>query len=264
MPRRLRLYIDETGDHTSSDADDIGKRYLGLAGIIIEHPEPYAKFATDLEALKRRHLRYDPDAPPVLHRSAIIGASGAFTPLQDPAKRDAFDAEILDVASKLACRIIVVVIDKVDHFSKKYRRLGHPYHYGLVAMLERYCGWLRFAGATGDVIAESRGGKEDHALKDAYRKFYRSGSYFMQPQIPQATLTSKEIKIKPKVLNIAGLQLADIFAHPLTRDVLVDYNRIPALVPGSFAEKMTLVAQPKYNRQVYKQQIRGYGRILLA
>lgn len=261
---RYRLYIDETGDHTNSDASDIGKRYLGLAGVVIAHPEPYATFCVDLEALKRRHLRYDPDSPPVLHRSDIFQATGAFSPLQDEAKRAAFDADLLTHGAQLDYRIIVVVIDKVDHFTKKYRRLGHPYHYGLVAMLERYCGWLKFSGARGDVMAESRGGKEDRALKDAYRRFHRGGSLFTRSDVPQATLTSKEIKIKPKVLNIAGLQLADLFAHPLTRDVLVEYGRMAPLIAGSFTQKMTAVAQPKYNRQVYQNRIRGYGRILLA
>lgn len=264
MPRLYRLYIDETGDHTSSDAIDLGKRYLGLAGIIMEHPEPYGAFGAGLEAFKKRHLRYDPDSPPILHRSDILQAKGPFSPLADPAKRAAFDADLLKEAGQAAYRIVMVVIDKVDHFSKKYRRQGHPYHYGLVAMLERYCGWLRFTAAHGDVMAESRGGRDDHALKDAYRKFYRHGSYYLNAAIAQATLTTKEIKVKPKALNIAGLQLADILAHPLTRDVLVEYNRIPPLVPGSFAEKMTAAAQAKYNRQVYQNRIRGYGRILLA
>jgi hypothetical protein len=86
----------------------------------------------------------------------------------------------------------------------------------------------------------------------------------MQPAVAQATLTSKQIKIKPKVLNIAGLQLADVLAHPLTRDVLVDYGRMQPLIPGSFTQKMCAVAQVKYNRQVYQGRIRGYGRVLLA
>src|SRR5881396_2063836 len=112
MPLLYRLYIDETGDHTSSDATDLGKRYLGLAGIIVQHPEPYATFCADLETFKKRHLRYDPDNPPILHRSDILQASGAFSALQDYAKRAAFDADLLVEAAKLNYRIIMVVIDK--------------------------------------------------------------------------------------------------------------------------------------------------------
>lgn len=68
---------------------------------------------------------------------------------------------------------------------------------------------------------------------------------------------------KPKMLNIAGLQIADILAHPVKRDVLRDRKRIDSL-GGAFAERIIAVATAKYNSQRYDGRIRGYGRILLT
>jgi hypothetical protein len=64
-----RLYIDESGDHSPcGDEDGIGKRYLGLVGVMFERGAAYETFAADLEALKKRHFHSDPDDPLVLHR----------------------------------------------------------------------------------------------------------------------------------------------------------------------------------------------------
>ena len=79
----------------------------------------------------------------------------------------------------------------------------------------------------------------------------------------QKTLTSKELKIKPKAFNVAGLQVADILAHPVTRDVLLDRGRVDSL-GGAFADRIIKVAKAKYNHQRYDGRVRGYGRILLT
>ena len=77
------------------------------------------------------------------------------------------------------------------------------------------------------------------------------------------TLTSRELKVKPKSLNIAGLQIADILAHPVKRDVLLDRGRVDSL-GGAFADRIIAAAKAKYNHQRYDGRIRGFGRILLT
>jgi hypothetical protein len=258
---RVRLYLDESGDHSSSDATAIGKRYLGLVGVIFQR-DPYQRFVLELEALKRRHLHYDPDEPPVLHRVEILYARGPFRSLQDPAKRTAFDAELLTLIQRTDFRVVAVVLDKVSHLRATYRLLGHPYHYCPLAMLERYCGLLHFRGWEGDLMAEARGRDEDTALKAAYREFHARGRGYLTADRAQATLTSQEAKLKPKRANIAGLQLADVLAHPLTRDVLYAAGIIPTR-GGLYADRVAAVIEPKYNRQIYRNQIAGYGRVLL-
>jgi hypothetical protein len=79
----------------------------------------------------------------------------------------------------------------------------------------------------------------------------------------QKTLTSKHIKLKPKALNVAGLQLADVLAHPVTRDVLRAYGRISDPT-AQFPERVMRVAVQKYNHHLFNRRIDGYGRVILA
>ena len=238
-----RLYIDESGDHTSSDATDVAKRYLGLASVIVEHRHLHG-LRHSLEAFKRRHLPYDDDDPPILHREAIRQARGPHRVLVDDNRRASFDADLLDWIENAQFRLVGVVIDKVEHGHKKYRRLQHPYHYCLQALLERYCGLLGRIGHQGDVNGAT----------------YPS---LLTRDLAQRTLTSKHIKLKPKALNVAGLQLADVLAHPVTRDVLQAYGRISG-PGGQFPQRVMQVAVPKYNRHLFNGRINGYGRVILA
>lgn len=259
---RYRLYIDESGDHSSSDAHKIEKRYLGLVGLMFEQTKEYRDFQAGFQRLKETHFPHDPDDPPILHRTEILHKRGIFKCLQDGQRRAAFDQDILELIARSSFKVIAVVIDKVEHGSKTYRSLVHPYHYGLHAMLERYCGRLAMFGHQGDVMAEGRGGAEDRELKRAYREAYFAGTRYMEKGKAQKALTSRELKLKPKEANVAGLQLADLLAHPLTREVLIDYGRMEDR-RHPFAVELARAIEPKYNRQIYENRIRGYGRILL-
>lgn len=260
----FRLYIDESGDHTASVDTDPGKRYLGVVGVMFRMADNYPAFSSALDQLKRRHLAYDEDVRPVLHRKDIVNASGAFYRLQDKGLRQAFDSDLLRVIREARFYTIAVVVDKVSHGEKKYRRLGHPYHYALTALLERACGRCGRFGGTFDIFAESRGGREDRELQRACSDFYEKGSYFVSREIVRKTLTTASIRFKPKAAGVAGLELADLLAHPLTRDVLIEGGRLSDARLGTFTEELIKVAQDKYNRQLYDGRVRGYGRVLLG
>ena len=66
-------------------------------------------------------------------------------------------------------------------------------------------------------MAESRGKKEDMRLKKSFQGIWEHGTDHMEAKQFQELLTSKELKVKPKANNIAGLQLADIIAYPAWR-----------------------------------------------
>ncbi len=63
-------------------------------------------------------------------------------------------------------------------------------------------------------MAESRGKKEDLRLKRSFSGIWEGGTDLMAAQQFQESLTSKELKVKPKANNICGLQLADVLAYP--------------------------------------------------
>lgn len=262
MERRYRLYIDESGDHTYHQIDDPPKRYLGLLGCIIESEKYRIEFQPILEKLKQEHFPHSPDEPIILHRKDIINKRGPFWRLRDSKKERVFNNDLFNFFKDQEYTIIAVVIDKKTHIERYQESAFHPYHYCLAAMLERYCGWLHFHNAKGDVLAESRGGTEDRQLKGAYIRTYSDGTQFRGPVFFQSVLTSKEIKLKSKGSNIAGLQLADLLAYPVKQEILLESGKI-AHIKDTFGKEIGRIINPKYNRHFYKGRVCGYGKIFL-
>jgi hypothetical protein len=115
--------------------------------------------------------------------------------------------------------LITVIIDKKSQ-PVRYAQFDspfglHPYHFCLAAILFRYSRWLLAQHAFGDVMAESRGKQEDLQLKSAYRTVYEAGTNALSHEAYQRALSSKDLKLQSKHANIAGLELADMLAHPV-------------------------------------------------
>ncbi|MZP56757.1 MAG: hypothetical protein GT600_15035, partial [Bacteroidales bacterium] len=66
-------------------------------------------------------------------------------------------------------------------------------------------------------MVESRGAKEDMRLKRSFRRIMESGTHNLSAEDLSTHLTSLELKVKSKQANIAGLQVADMVAHPARR-----------------------------------------------
>lgn len=261
--KRYRLYIDESGDHTYYELEDTAKRYLGLTGIFIEGEYYRVTFQPEMERLKQKYFPHSPDEPVILHREDIINRRRRFWRLRDTEKQQAFNEDLLQFVEAQDYRIITVVIDKKTHIERYGEVARHPYHYCLVVLLERYCGFLNFYDAQGDVLAESRGGTEAQQLKEAYRAVYNAGTQWRGTEFFQRSLTSSEIKLKPKLANIAGLQLSDLLAYPSKQEILLEERRIGD--PGdNFGKQICQCIKGKYNQQVYEGRIRGYGKIFLS
>ncbi len=258
---RFRLYIDESGDHTYSKLDDKGHRYLGLLGVWFRSDYD-AVFREGLERLKSSIFPKHAVAPVVLHRTDIIAKRHAFGILADPDKQKAFDDGILALITEHRFRVMAVVIDKKLH-RFRYSNPAHPYHYCVEALLERYTRWLNDHECVGDVMAESRGRNEDNNLREAYASFYTHGCTYAPPPLIQSVLTSKEIKIRRKSENIAGLQLADVLAQPLKASILVEKGHFPRGTGTSFREKVWDAVQPRLHRNAATNKIDGYGIKLL-
>lgn len=259
---RYRLYIDESGDHGYGQMADVGTRFLALAGLMIDGPTYHAHFHPSFQDLKQTFFPHDPDEPVIFHRKEIVDRAGPFKALQNAQIREAFNDAFIEFVRQQSYKIITVVLDKKEHKDRYGPAAFHPYHYCLAAIMERYCGYLNRFGHTGDVMAESRGGAEDRELKKEYSRLLAEGTYYHPPAFFKRTLTSKELKLKPKSANICGLQLADLLAYPGKHDVLSEYGRIPVPL-GVFRERLRRAMRGHYNRHVYSGRIKGYGMILL-
>ncbi|MCC6489348.1 MAG: DUF3800 domain-containing protein [Candidatus Hydrogenedentes bacterium] len=258
-PERYRLYIDESGDHVFRHTDEPGHRYLCLLGCFMSVPV-YKAFHAALGEFLQTHIPHNPDDPVILHREDIINHRGAFWRLRNEMVRDAFDADLLDLLQRTDFRVIAVVIDKHAH-RLRYPQPAHPYHLGLGYMLQRYCGFLNHISRQGDVMAESRGAREDRLLSSSYEFVYDRGVWGVtKASFFQSALTSRQLKLKSKQANIAGLQLADLLAHPVRQSMLLERGRVPGPL-GRFAEKLMPVIETKFNRHLYKDRVRGYGKV---
>lgn len=252
-----RIYIDESGDHTYRRLTDLDKRYLGLTGVLVRKDHYDAVIQPGLEQLKRRHFSYDPDSPPVLVRSQLIRRRGPFWRLRDPDDRAAWDDALIEFISALEINVYTVVMDKRAHFDRYGAASFNSYEYSLRVLLNRIRGLLvNFrGGATADVMAEARGGREDALLLREYEEFRQHGDDRVTGERVRATYP-ETLQFRRKDQNIAGLQIADLLAYPQKMDI-VERNGLPMhAAPGAFSRRLNVALEPK---------IRGrYGRYLLT
>lgn len=280
-----RLYIDESGDHTYGKKvakpfrmksggqtvldttmdhyphlDRIDKRYLGLTGCIFKLDYYRDRFVPAMESFKRGF--FDPDEHVILHAKDIVQRRSHFHVLQNEEVAARFDSGIIDLISNADYTVINTVIDKKNHIEHYGVSAWHPYHYCLANMLERYCLFLQKRRAKGDVMAESRGKTEDFELKHAYSRLYEDGTRFKSAAFFQQYVTSKEIKVKPKQKNVAGLQLADILAHPLKKFTLKKKGILSDPEGEFFWEKIVEAVKPKLDCRA-DGCVDGYGLVFI-
>ncbi len=107
-------------------------------------------------------------------------------------------------------------------------------------------------------MAESRGGNEDKRLKASFERAYTQGSEYVDAEAFATHLTSKQLKVKPKSSNIAGLQLADLIAYPSYRLILAHRAHLP--LSDNFGGRISkILEESKYFRSP-SGRIDGWGR----
>jgi len=259
--RKFRIYIDETGNPDLNSSDNPNHRFLSLTGVIIDLEYVKNVLAPDLDKIKTEFFDPHPDEPIVLHRKEIINRKYPFENLRDPEVENKFNECILQKLKEWDYKVITVLIDKKEH-KEKYKVWKYdPYHYCLAVLLERYLFFLEEINLVGDdvmgdVMIESRGGKEDKRLEKSYSRLYLNGTEFIEGKRFHNVLTSKQLKVKPKIANIAGLQLADLIAHPSRRQMLLHLGLMKK-EKEIFSDKIIDIIQSKYYKKGNK--LYGYG-----
>lgn len=215
---KYRIYIDEVGNSDLKSSADVNHRFLCLTGIVFDLNYVAEIVQPQLEELKTKYFNSHPDDPVVLHRKELVQKKYPFNSLSDPEIEASFNAEFIQLLSSWNYKVIASIIDKHEHNTNYAATWKHdPYHYCQETLLERYRLFLDMYDSNGDVMIESRGGKEDMRLKKSFRNLLDNGTRFLSSSQLQERLTSKELKVKSKGSNIAGLQLADVIAHAVRR-----------------------------------------------
>jgi Protein of unknown function (DUF3800) len=259
----FRIYIDEVGNHDLTHADDPNERFLSLTGVIVESRYMLDMLQPEMNKIKQDFFQRDPDSPVIFHRKELVNKRPPFQLLRDPETERQFNTELLLALARWEYRVITIAIDKKAHRDQYAVWHYHAYHYCLAALLERFVLFLHYADQRGDVMVESRGTKEDNLLMDSYHRLYHGGTDYVPSNRWQERLTSGELKVKPKSANVAGLQLADLIAHPSRREVLIEHGLISDQRDIFGDQICAILRQSKYHRQFRTGQIEGYGKKLL-
>jgi hypothetical protein len=244
--KKYRMYVDEVGNSDMNSSDNPNHRFLSLTGVILDLEYVKTTIHNQMENLKKEFFDSHPDEPVIFHRKEMLNAKHPFTKLKDPLCRELFDEKLLNYLNEWTYRVITVCVDKFKHRETYTTWRYDPYHYCLSVLLERFVLYLSRQNACGDVMAESRGGKEDRRLKDSFHKLWGNGTDYIETSIFQKVLTSKQLKIKPKTANITGLQLADLIAHPSRFEILKENGMIEKALPV-FGEKIIRILRNKYD-----------------
>jgi Protein of unknown function (DUF3800) len=255
---KYRLYIDEVGNPGLSASENPKHRYLSLTGVILELGNVDTFVFPRLEDLKRRYFGSHADEPVILHRKEMVTRKPPFEALADPEVERAFNGDLIAFLEEVEFVTMTVVIDKLDHSNRYHVWRFDPYHYCLRVMIERYVPWLEECNARGDVMAERRGGKEDRRLKVSFEQLILSGTDYVSPQRFLSALTSRQLKVKAKVSNIAGLQIADVIAHPSYRSIVAEREGEPMMAP--FGLRIVEILNAKKYHRSKAGRIEGYGR----
>jgi len=250
-----RIYVDEVGNADLGSSDDPNHRFLSLTGICVNLEYVRTTLAPEMERLKSAHFESHPDEPVVLHRKEMLSGEPPFASLKNPAVREQFNAELLAAFERWEYGIITVCLDKRKFLETYGPWAKDPYHHGMATLLEHYTRFLEGKNATGDVMAESRGSKEDLRLKEAFSGLWETGTDYIQASRFQERLTSRQLKVKSKSANIAGLQLADLLAHPSWVHLLLTHGlreklpppfgaQVIGILKGKFLDEVTEVLRP--------------------
>jgi len=256
---KYRLYIDEVGSaDLNASSQNPNHRYLSLTGLIMDLDYVDKHVAPSIEKLKREYFGSHVDEPVILHRRELVQKKFPFQALKDDLAALCFDGDLLGLLDSIDYTVLTVVIDKFEHQQRYTVWRYDPYHYCLSVVVERFIQWLVRKAAVGDVMAESRGGGEDKRLKKSFAKLYNEGSNYVGKESFAQYLTSKQLKLKTKANNIAGLQMADLIAHPSFKATLARQQN-QALPSGFGGLIARILEEKKYDRSP-TGKVRGWGQ----
>lgn len=208
------VYLDETGDH-SLELVDKGFPIFAVAMFICEKEEYIRRIAPAVNELKMEYFGHENI---IMHSRDIRKAQKDFGFLTNTNKRNEFYARINRIMSESKYDLIVSVIRKQEHKDKYGILANNPYDLAMTFCMERLLPLLEKRGQKSvQLVAESRGKKEDNDLKLSFLRVANQGtSYIEGKRFKQIDFS---LSFAPKMMNVIGTQLADLAAYPIARYV---------------------------------------------
>lgn len=256
------MFIDDTGCVKDEATNHPQRRFGGIVAVIFELDYLHLRFEPGFDILRRRHFGYRSDGSlPILHLRKMKNpnSNGPFAPLLIENNRLKWERDCLRMYRIADYQVISVCVDKVAFYAAHPNWDGGIYKLLVGNAIERFFYFLRGRG-TGDVMAEATNGPLDEHLKTLYSDFYHHGTDHIPASRLQPVLASKEIKIKPKSANIAGLQFADLLASTCFSHCKRIYAQGGEFHPFSM-NVADVIENHKFYRNPSTGNPNGYGRI---
>lgn len=208
-------FLDECGDHTLELIDKDFPLFL-LATVVIRRAD-YAEQI--IPAITRLKLKYWVHEGVNLHSRDIRKAKGPFGFLQVPELRVAFMDELSGLMRELPYMLFISAIRKDHHKDRYGANAANPYDLALEFTLERLIHFIEGNELKGlPFVAETRGQNEDETLERCFYRMMSEGTDYIKGSRFKAL--DCPLVFRNKRDNIAGIQLADLCAHPCARQVL--------------------------------------------
>lgn len=203
------VYVDESGDHS---LESIYKEHpvFVLAFCIFKKSDYTRIVAPAICSLKFDFWGHDSI---VLHSHKIRKQVDDFSILANSSTMEKFMGRLNDLIDEAPFTIISTIIDK-HRLKNQYNTPQNPYHLGLLFCLERASRFLKEKGQEASlthVVVEARGKKEDTELELEFRRLMDQQS---------KSFADFDILFADKRVNSAGLQIADLVAHPIGRSYI--------------------------------------------
>lgn len=232
-------YFDESGDHGLVNIDPTFPVFV-LCGVIYDISD---YLTHDKPAFGRIKFNYFGHDAHVFHSREIRKRVGPFQILGNPGTRNAFMTDISDFYTVSRATIIAAGIDKNRHVAQ-YRYPMDPYSIALLFCLERLYGFLldRRQENSGTVtcVFEKRGAAEDKRLAAEFLHICAGNNRW--------GLLPFNAVFADKRTNMIGLQIADLAAYPIARNIMNAAAANPAYA----------AVQQRFRRSV-RGTINGYG-----
>jgi hypothetical protein len=212
---RFIAFFDECGDHSLSKIDKDFPLFL-LCTVIVER-EAYAHQV--IPAMAAFKLRYFAHEGINLHSREIRKADGPFSILQNETVRKSFLPELSALIATLPFTLFITAIHKQAYAQRYGNGAKNPYDVALEYSFERVLHFMEeHKESQLPVIAEARGQQEDDALRASFHRLMTQGTYYNKAERFQKLVCP--ISFRRKQDNIAGIQVADLCAHPTARHLL--------------------------------------------
>lgn len=218
------LFIDETGDHGLTTLNPDFPLFL-LCGALIAKQE-YDNIEASFNKIKTTLWG---DKSVIFHSRDIRKCEKEFSILFDLEKKKWFYENLNEAIANHHYTIIASAIQK-DNYIRKFGKLSNDvYELALSFIIERAIFYLDDINDNAKklfIVIEKRGKKEDKKLDEHFQRLLARGtSYVSADRLKSYGLT---IHFKNKKENINGLQLADLIAYPIARNVIEPYRANPA------------------------------------